>query len=266
MKWIKRIVYPICAVVIAVAGWKLWQMYQAMTQTQELYTSLWEKAETLQENTAEADDSNPWLTELQKENPELVGWIRIDGTNINYPVMQTAEDNDYYLDHDFERESNAHGTPFLDVNCRIGESENLIIYGHNMKDGTMFRDLMLYKDAEFCASNGTIEFLTPEDSTEYQVRFVLLLSAEDTEVFPYYEYVDLTGKEDDAAEAGSAEEDSAGAGRYEEYLQKCAEYAIWQSEELPETGAELLTLSTCEYSTADGRLVVVAERHLDQTE
>ena len=255
MKLVKLFLYPICALVILFSGWKLWEMKVARTHTEKLYTELAALRDTdagsdsdANSDTAESKEtnavSNPWLLTLQQQNPELAGWIRIPGTRIDYPVMQTAEDNDFYLTHDFQREENAHGAPFLDVNCKIGSSENLIIYGHHMKDGTMFRDLMLYKKADFCASNGTIEFDTPEESAQYQVIFVMLLSAEDAEDFPYYQYIDLS----DEAE-------------YQEFLANCAEYARWQREDAMDESAAaggLLTLSTCEYSHRDGRLVVVA--------
>ncbi len=251
---IKLVLYPVCAAVVAVAGWQLWQMKSSMEHTQEVYTEIAAVREDADEIPEDDSDANPWLLELQEENPELAGWIRIPETRIDYPVMQTGEDNDYYLNHDFKRESNAHGAPFLDVNCRIGETQNLIVYGHNMKDGTMFRDLMLYKDAAFCESNGTIEFDTPEKSRYYQVTFVLLLSAGETEDFPYYQYIDLSD-----------------ADRQQEFLEKCAQYAIWErkgwQEEMKSAAEQsstvcdlLLTLSTCEYTRKDGRLVVVAMR------
>lgn len=248
---IKLVLYPICGAVIVTAGWQLWKMMCSMQHTEELYAEL---TEVREENAGSVEEmmANPWLLELQEENPEVAGWIRIPDTRIDYPVMQTEEDNDYYLNHDFNRESNAHGAPFLDVNCRIGESENLIIYGHNMKDKTMFQNLMLYKDAQFCESNGTIEFDTPEKSMYYQVIFVMLLSAEETEEFPYYQYIDLSD-----------------ADRYQEFLEMCAQYAIWERDGWQSQGQQaaeqssgicdtLLTLSTCEYTRKDGRLVVVA--------
>lgn len=163
--------------------------------------------------------SNAWLLDLQKQNEELVGWIRIPGTVIDYPVMQTGSDNDYYLTHDFNREENAHGAPFLDVNCKIGVSDNLIIYGHHMKDGTMFQNLMKYKDAAFCESNGTVEWDTPEETCEYQIIYVMLISAEEAERFPYYKCIDLSYEE-----------------IYEGFLKQCSRYAIWPEWRTPESG------------------------------
>lgn len=257
MKKLKRILYPVCAVLLLVAVWKLWSIDSSTRITEKLYDALAQRAREGRSDTgAESDASheqisetsddglaNAWLLDLQSQNEELAGWIRISGTDIDYPVMQTGSDNDYYLTHDFNREENVHGTPFLDVNCRIGESDNLIIYGHNMKDGTMFQNLMKYKDSGFCESNRTVEWDTPEAHAEYQIIFVMLISAEEAEKFPYYQCIDLSYEE-----------------IYEGFLKQCSRYAIWQSNDLPDPGTELLTLSTCEYSQTDGRLVVVAKK------
>ena len=257
MKKLKRILYPICAVLLLIAGWQLWNIDSSTRVTEKLYGALAQRAregqtdtgtefDASQEQASEASDdgfANAWLLDLQKQNEELAGWIRIPGTDIDYPVMQTGSDNDYYLTHDFNREENVHGTPYLDVNCKIGESDNLIIYGHNMKDGTMFQNLMKYKDPGFCGENRTVEWDTPEEHATYQIIFVMLISVEEAERFPYYQCIDLSYEE-----------------IYEGFLKQCSRYAIWQSDDLPAPGTKLLTLSTCEYSQTDGRLVVVAKK------
>lgn len=249
MKKLKRILYPICAVLLLIAAWQLWNIDSSTRSAEQLYGGLAQRAKEGQadtgteQSTASQEAANAWLLDLQKQNGELVGWIRIPGTDIDYPVMQTGSDNDYYLTHAFNREENVHGTPYLDVNCKIGESDNLIIYGHNMKDGTMFQNLMNYKDPGFCESNGTIEWDTPEESEAYQLIFVMLISVGEAERFPYYQCIDLSYEE-----------------IYEGFLKQCSRYAIWQSDDLPAPGTKLLTLSTCEYSQTDGRLVVVAKK------
>lgn len=255
MKKLKKILYPICGIILLLAVWNLWKIHHATEKTESLYHTLAAKTETAREQngeesspkTTEAEETaevkNPWLLELQKQNSDLAGWIRIPDTEIDYPVMQRTEDDDYYLKHDFEKNENMHGTPYLDVNCKIDQSENLIIYGHHMQDGTMFQNLMFYKDAAYCESNGTIEFDTPKESRKYQVVFVLLISVEEAKKFPYYRCIDLSNEE-----------------IYCGFLQQCSRYAIWQKETLPEPGTRLLTLSTCEYSKENGRMVVVAEQ------
>lgn len=282
MKKRKRIIYAICAVILLIAAWNLWKIRQSTEKSTTLYQALADQAHAEEEKTTAAEESekeedaqssaeaaeelpgpaaeaveeqpddvragydpivNPWIVDLQKQNQDLAGWLRIPGTNIDYPVMQTVEDNDFYLNHDFEGQEDPHGTPFLDVNCRIGQSENLIIYGHHMKDGTMFQNLMLYKNAEFCEKNGVIQFDTPIESAQYQLLYVLVISEKEAMDFPYYQYIDLPEEKN-----------------YEEFRNQCARYAIWSAEEISQTCGELLTLSTCEYSKENGRLVVVAAK------
>lgn len=256
MKIIKRILYPICILCIVISAWNLWKIQSSTQQTKDLYDNLADQARASKEEedasgtesgekTEEDENSmQVYLTVLQKQNADVIGWIRIPGTVIDYPVMQTdKERDDYYLTHDFQQQENPHGAPFLDVNCQLGVSDNLIIYGHNMKDKTMFQNLQLFEDAVFCESNGEIEFDTLTDSSTYRVVFVMLITEKEAEKFPYHRCIDLSNDE-----------------IYQGYLQQCQRYAIWQVKELPKTGTDLLTLSTCEYSRKNGRLVIVAAK------
>lgn len=97
---------------------------------------------------------------LYEQNNDFVGWIQIDGTNINYPVMQTPDNPDYYLKHSFENTWSDYGVPYLDEACVIGQSNNLVIYGHHMSNGSMFCDLELYSDPAFCMEHPVIRFDT----------------------------------------------------------------------------------------------------------
>ena len=104
------------------------------------------------------------LSGLYAQNSDLVGWIRVDGTRIDYPVMQTPDNPEYYLHRDFNKEYSDSGTPFLDANSRIGGTWNRIIYGHNMKFGTMFHDLQKYDSKEFWDAHKTfsVDVYDPE--------------------------------------------------------------------------------------------------------
>lgn len=250
MKTVKKIIYPICLVLLLVAAVHLWKIDSSTRHTRQLYASLAREADMnisvsndpASENTDEAP-VNAWLLNLKKQNSDLVGWIRIPGTVIDYPVMQNGSDDEYYLTHDFEKKENVHGVPFLDAACIPGKSDNLILYGHHMKDGTMFQNLMLYQDPAFCETNGTICLDILSESATYQVIFVLLITEEETRQFPYYQCTDLSDGE-----------------IYQGFLRQCSRYAIWQSKDLPSAGTKLLTLSTCEYTRKNGRLVVVAKQ------
>lgn len=92
----------------------------------------------------------PQYQALYTQNSDLAGWIQIDGTNINYPVMQSKQDSDFYLKHNFEKADSPHGCPYVQANCDLQTpSDNILVYGHNMKDGTMFSDLLQYKYESF---------------------------------------------------------------------------------------------------------------------
>ena len=125
MKKLKKIIYPVCLIILVFACWNLWKIKESTRQTKELYDKLAQQtSEPKFDTKVEISQKNSFgintkIQKLQQQNEELVGWLKIDGTVIDYPVMQTAADNDYYLTHDFERNDNVHGTPFLDVNCSL---------------------------------------------------------------------------------------------------------------------------------------------------
>ena len=109
---------------------------------------------------------------LYNKNKRLIGWLRIEGTNIDYPVMQTPEDENYYLNRDFYGNEDKAGCLLLDVDSQpFGENQttNLIIHGHNMKAGTMFGGLMQYEDENYCAEHKHMEIYTRTDKREYEV-------------------------------------------------------------------------------------------------
>ena len=178
---------------------------------------------------------------LYEQNPHFLGWIRIDGTAVDYPVMYAPNQPDFYLRRDFYGNSSRHGVPYLEELCAPGMSNNLIVYGHNMKDGSMFHDLLNYADKSFCESHQTIRFDTMEKFGTYRVMLVFLYDAEWDE-FKYHRYTDM-----DEAD-------------FEEFLEECRKRSLYDTGITAEYGDELLTLSTCEYSHENGRFVAVAKR------
>ena len=102
--------------------------------------------------------------------PDVVGWIKIDGTPIDYPVMQDTTGEDYYLNHNFEGKSDNKGAPFVDENTQIKPlDKNIVIYGHNTRDGSMFGDLDYYLDQAFYKKHPTIMFDTIYETGTYQI-------------------------------------------------------------------------------------------------
>ena len=185
-------------------------------------------------------DENPYK-KLAEINPDFVGWISVEGTQINYPVMQSKDNPDYYLNHSFEKEYSRFGVPYLDGDGIIGQSNNLIVYGHHMKGGSMFAELVKYSHHEFWHEHQYIEFNTIGTKGRYEV---VAAFAYDTnkEEFNYTYFTDMDEDE------------------FAEYVCEVEHRSVYDTEINAEYGDELLTLSTCEYSHVNGRFVVVAKR------
>lgn len=186
---------------------------------------------------------------LYERNPDLVGWISIEGTVINYPVMQSLQEEEFYLKRDFDKNNDINGLPFMDIRNSIGSKrQNWILYGHNMKNGSMFSALLKYKEKEFFESHRTFRFDTIYEEGEYEIISVFL-----TEVgyqgdgkFRYYRFSDLSEEK-----------------QFEEYLSGIQSLSIYDTGESAEYGDQLVTLSTCDRSIEDGRFVVVGRRISD---
>ena len=178
-------------------------------------------------------------------NQKLVGWVKIDGTKVDYPVMQTSN-NDYYLDHNFDQEEDKNGSIFLDKECSIWpRSQNLLIYGHNMKSGKMFGTLKSYKDKAFFDKHPQIQFDTIYEKGIYDVMYVFSeVVHEETEVtFKYYQFIN----------ANSADE-------YNSYMKDMSEMSLYDTGVTSEYGDALITLSTCDYTQGAERFVIVAKK------
>ena len=178
---------------------------------------------------------------LYEQNNDFVGWIQIDGTNINYPVMQTPDNPDYYLKHSFEKTWSDYGVPYLDESCVIGQSNNLVIYGHHMSNGSMFCDLELYSDPAFCMDHPVIRFDTLTSFGEYEVIAVFRYNT-NQETFRYDREVNMD------------------EGRFSWFIEQVHARELFSTGKDASFGDQLLTLSTCEYTYKNGRLVVVARK------
>ena len=178
---------------------------------------------------------------LYEQNNDFVGWIQIDGTNINYPVMQTPDNPDYYLKHSFENTWSDYGVPYLDEACVIGQSNNLVIYGHHMSNGSMFCDLELYSDPAFCMDHPVIRFDTLTSFGEYEVIAVFRYNT-NQETFRYDREVNMDET------------------RFSWFMEQVHARELFSTGKDASFGDQLLTLSTCEYTYKNGRLVVVARK------
>lgn len=190
-------------------------------------------------------DFLPWYQELHNENPDMVGWLQIENTKINYPVMQTSEDNaNFYLYRDFDKNESIRGCIYAWEGCDIFEpSDNITLFGHNMKDGTMFAYLGNYYNKSTWEDNPLIFFDTLTESHVYKIFAVFKTSGTDDVGFAYHKMVDAA---DEAA--------------FNEFVSTCKELAFYDTGITPVYGDKLLCLSTCEYTIDNGRFVVAAVR------
>lgn len=181
---------------------------------------------------------------LYEMNPDAIGWLRIEGTKVDYPVMYTPDNPQYYIYRDFEGKKTASGTPFMDGNC-TPDSDSIILYGHNMKNGTMFGTLDEYRNQIYWEEHPVIDFYTLEEHQEYEIfsAFTTRLLAQEEEGFRYYRYVgDLT------------------EAQFAEFVQQTCAVSHYDTGIVPEYGDQILMLSTCSYHTENGRFVVAARR------
>lgn len=196
---------------------------------------------TLAQQAAERQKRLPGYEKLQQQNGDMRGWISIPGTAIDYPVMQSPDRPDFYLTHNFNKEKSSYGTPYLSELCDLSDSsKNIIIYGHHMRNGTMFAELMGYRDKSFYAEHPVIWFDTLEGSNAYEVKAAMTASAGDT---------------------GEKIFELAGDGaKRSDFLDEVEKRSLYHTGELTNSVEPLLILITCEYSQDEGRLLVIAQR------
>ena len=176
---------------------------------------------------------------------KLIGWIKIDDTNIDYPVVQTT-DNEYYLDHNLNQEYDKNGSIFMDKDCDVLKpSTNLILYGHHMRSGQMFGKLDKYEDESFYRDHPIIQFDTIYEKGVYQVMYAFRskVYSEQDIVFKYYQFIDAMSEQE-----------------FDSNMQEMAAMSLYDTGVSARYGDRLLTLTTCDYQEKDGRFVVVAKK------
>lgn len=253
----RRLLMLVCSLVAAVClGYFGFYSYMSY-RTQRAFSDLSElknqdgSAIPAQTVTIQEDEEEIVLTVLDEyktlynKNKSLIGWIKIDDTNIDYPVMQ-SRDEDYYLDHNFYQEYDNNGCIFLDSDCDVvHRNTNLIIYGHHMKSGKMFGSLDSYSSEKFFEDHRYIQFDTIYEKGTYEVMYVFRsrIYHEDEIVFKYYQFIDAESEAE-----------------FYSNMNEMAEMSLYDTGVTAVYGDELLTLSTCDYQETNGRFVVVAKR------
>lgn len=175
---------------------------------------------------------------LKEKNPDCVGWVSIPGTSIDFPVMQNG---DFYLKHDFDGDYTDYGLPFLDERCSLSTSDNLIVYGHHMNDGSMFSELLNYVDESYCKAHPEIFLETADGVETYQVAAALRAAGSYAlGEWSVFDQINLS------------------ADSFNILVENLAERRLYYTGREPVYGDKLLTLVTCEYSQRNGRLAVIA--------
>lgn len=177
---------------------------------------------------------------LNEENEHVAFWIKIDSSKIDYPVLYSGDD--YYLNYNYKKEYSVQGSIFIDKHNSLDDI-NLIIHGHNMKNGNMFHDLINYKEKGYYEKHKLIDFYTLNEHKKYEIVSVFLSKVykKTDNVFKYYKFY------------GEKTEDE-----YNDYIDNVKKLSLFDTGVSAKYPSKLITLSTCEYTNDNGRLVVVA--------
>ncbi len=205
------------------------------------------------------EDMLPTLADYYGKNKDTIGWLKIDGMVIDYPVMQTPIDEEYYLDRDFNGNASSAGSLIMDTDSVVGDgtaefdytdgtrpSTNLIIHGHNMRNGSMFGDLDKFRKQDFEKKHSIIKFDSLYEEREYEIISVFLSQVylmSQTDVFKYYKFFQA----DTQAE-------------FDDWYKNIKKLQLYDTGVTAEFGDEFITLSVCAYHVENGRLVVVGKR------
>lgn len=201
--------------------------------------------EAMQVTEPAEEKGNPYA-DLFAQNEDMAAWITIEDTKVDYPVMQTMENETYYIDKDFYGNYDKAGCLLLDTDSSLTQegTTNLIIHGHNMKAGTMFGELENYQEAEYGAAHNRIVLYTLTDRREYEVisAFYSQVYYVSDQVFKYYNFFEA----DTEAE-------------FNDFYDNIKKMSLYDTGVTAELGDKFITLSTCSYHVEDGRFVVIAK-------
>ena len=201
-------------------------------------------AEELPQNVPEPSGPNPYADSFLA-NEDMAAWLIIPGTNIDYPVMWTPFDENYYLYRDFEKKDNVNGSLLLDTDSSLNPlTTNLIIHGHNMKSGAMFGRLTDYEDKDYYDSHKEIILHTKECQKNYEIIAVFRSQVfkKTDDVFKFYQFFQANTEDE-----------------FENFYQNIKDMSIYDTGVTAEFGDNFITLSTCVYHVKNGRFVVVAK-------
>ena len=251
-----KILFLFCFAILIVSAWNIADYFLVAGKQDNIVDDsreIWygaDQDENLTEEDKEAIKSET-VEKLLEKNNDFKGWIRISGTQVDNPVYQT-KDNDYYLNHNQNKQSSIYGALFFDYRNKITETEtdkNLIIYGHEMKNGSMFGSLKKLKNLNFYKQNPVIEFSTIYKDSTYKIYSIFILNAEkeDDDGYIYNIYRQNFSGEDD----------------FNSWTDEAYERSIINTNVDVKYGDNIITLVTCSKDFDNARLVVMARETRD---
>ena len=242
-KLIKYIIILLLISIMLISSYFLCKNLQEDNKQEEIFENIKDIAEENNDdnNNLEIEKNDINMQKLYEINSDIIGWIRIDNSNIDYPIMQTKNRPNYYLRKNFYKQYSYLGTPYLAENCDINTSDNLIIYGHHINNSKMFGELENYRKEEYYNSHKIIKLYTLEEKREYEIISIFTTNAYTG--FKYYNFIS-----------------SSNENEFNTFVNQCKELSFFDIENTAVYGDKLLTLSTCDYSSKNARLVIVAKR------
>ncbi|MBR4036859.1 MAG: class B sortase [Oscillospiraceae bacterium] len=232
--------------VMAFSGYKLFGIKQDADANADQY----EKLEQIVHNDEDKEETYTTSAEkyqsIYEMNNDFVGWIYIPDTPLDYPVVQTKDNPEYYLRRDFDKKYSDYGVPFMDFKCTVDESDNIIIYGHNMLNKTMFSAVESYARKAYWQEHPYVGFDTMNGFGTYEVAICARIDLTNTD-FYYTDTVDFSSEQE-----------------FDDYIAKARAHAGYDTGVSLEYGDKLLLLSTCEYQYEDGRYIIIAKKISDE--
>lgn len=261
-KTVLNILTAVFALIFLVSGFLLVRYYVNSNKQEKVYSALsqiMEQEEAVPEDVPAAEESPytavidregntqmilPQFEELYKLNPDIIGWMRIPGTVVDYPVMYKPDSEEFYLRKNFYGEKATHGCLYIQETCSVfPQSDNLTIYGHNMRDGSMFGCLKNYRKEGFWKAHPVITFNTLKEEAQYEIFAVFATTSSVGKGFKYHYFIDAANEED-----------------FHSFVDTCKKLSFYDTGIDPIPGDKFITLSTCEDTLINGRLVVVARK------
>ncbi len=252
----------VCIVVFSISivyiVYNQYTMYRENKQFEELQTSKSEAASTSEseenienesketDNVAEEKNILSEYKQLYEENSDLYGWIKIEDSVVDYPVMYTPDDPNFYLYRNWQKEETTSGSIFIDGRSNEN-TRNLLVYGHNMKNGTMFGSLDQYKEKAYYDQHKYIQFDTIYEKATYEIiavsKEIVYYENKPQDEYLFYEHIELNSEDE-----------------FDAYISYMKENSYYEIDCTAKYGDEIITLCTCDYWTDNARLLIVAKK------